>query len=108
MALGSAGGLPTVLSAFTWYGGSDEPIARAMMGRMRLNSLFRNRLYLGQSLGSDRLPWFLLPLRCFCFLLLVFQFLAPVQIGSRIPSEQEERERDTQPYHRVMMPVLGG
>ena len=44
MALGSAGGLPTVPSAFAWYGGSDEPTARAMMGRMRLNSFFLKRL----------------------------------------------------------------
>ena len=63
MALGSAGGLPTVPSAFTWYGGSDEPIASAMMGRMSPCSFLLKRLYLFQSLGLERLPWFLPPLR---------------------------------------------
>ena len=43
MALGSAGGLPTVPSAFAWYGGSDEPTTRAMMGRMRLTSFIREK-----------------------------------------------------------------
>jgi hypothetical protein len=67
IALGSAGGLPTVPSAFTWYGGSDELTAIAMMGRMSLCSFFLNRLYLFQSLGLDRFPWFLLPLRILFF-----------------------------------------
>jgi len=100
IALGSAGGLPTVPSAFTWYGGSDELTARAMMGRMRLCSFFLKALYLFQSLGLDRLPWLLgfffsMRLRG----LFVFQFLSPALIGSRIPLEIEERERDTRPYH---------
>src|SRR6266571_3271762 len=107
MALGSAGGLPTVPSAFTWYGGSDELTANATMGRMRLCSFFRKRLYLGQSRGLDRLPWllgffFFFSLLLHGLLFFVFQFLSPAQIGSRIPSEKEERERDTHPYHGVM------
>ncbi len=96
MALGSAGGLPTVPFAFTWYGGSDEPTAKAIRGRMRLCSPFLKRLYLLQSLGLDRSPWLL-----GFFLLFVFQFLSPAQTGSRIPMEIEERERDTHPCHGI-------
>jgi hypothetical protein len=62
IVLGSDRGLPTVFSPFTWYGGSERLTAIAMMGRMRLCSFFLKRLYLLQSLGLDRLPWFL-PLR---------------------------------------------
>jgi hypothetical protein len=65
-------------------------------------------LYRFQSLGFDRLPWLLGFLLCalllhgFFLLFFVFQFLSPAQIGSRIPLEIEERERDTQPYHGVV------
>lgn len=102
MAFGSAGGLPTVPSGFAWYGGSDELTARAMMGRMRLCSFFRKALYLCKSLGLERLPWLLLGF--LLFLLYVFQLLAPAQIGSHPPMEQEERERDAQPYHGAPIP----
>ncbi len=98
MAFGSAGGLPTVPSSrLTWYGGSYELTASAMMGRMRAYSFFRKRLYFLQSLGLDRLPWllgffFFFSLLLHGLLFFVFQFLSPAQIGSRIPSEIEERE----------------
>src|SRR5712692_3566726 len=97
IALGSAGGLPTVPSAFTWYGGSDEPTARAMMGRMKVCSFFLNRLYLLQSLGLERLPWFLLSLRLFWWCPLALFFFV-VHVSSRLewnayPGGRRRREK---------------
>ena len=89
-AFGSAGGLPTVPSAFTWYGGSDEPTAKAMMGRMRLCSFFLKRLYLFQSLGLSlavvlTLAYpFLIPFRCSFSLL---------HRWGRVPPNNEKREK---------------
>jgi hypothetical protein len=67
-----------------------------MMGRMRLCSFFLNRLYLFQSLGLDRLPWFLPPRILFWFFLFVVHLCSCLD-RTAYPAEQEERRRDTRP-----------
>ena len=103
---GSAGGLPTVPSFLTSYG-SSSPAAdltvSPMSGSIRASSFFLKALYLFQSLGFDLLPWLLGFFFFFLPRLIVFQRLSPAQIESRTSSEIEERERDTQPCHGVMM-----